>query len=779
MLVKPSNDQINILNCLSKNNVLIDSVAGSGKTTTNLHIAKKYTKYNILLLTYNSKLKIETREKVRLHNIKNLEVHSYHSFCVKNYDRSAFRDNEILKIVTKNTKSINKFKYDLIVLDEAQDINPLYYQLVNKIYKDNLKHKKSKNETQICILGDKYQSIYDFNNADNRFIIYGDKCFNFNKLNWSKCSLGQSFRITTPMSSFINNCMLNYNRITSHKKGIKPEYIICDTFGELKGKCSKPFEIIKDLLKKYNPDDIFVLAPSVKSVKTPVRKLENKIKTELENVPIYVPNNDDESIDKSIIENKLVISTFHQTKGLERKVVLVFNFDNSYFKFYKKDKNPMLCPNELYVSTTRASEHLILFHHYRNDYLPFLNVKKLPEFSDYQIEESLSVTSSNKSRNINTSPTDLCNHLTDHIMSECMTYFKIKNIKKKKKTINIPSKTKQRNTYESVSDINGTAIPLYFEYKKKGIIKILDELSDNENNTEFGSSKYSNNSFSNNTSKYSDNEDSDELCIDSEDESEEEFQEQKEYKIQTIKQHVIDKKLSIDELLYITNRWTTFKNGYLFKIKQITDYSWLSQNDVDRCMKNLEKLNISDKAIFEKKLVIENKPELLNRKITGYMDCLDYNKIYEFKCVGELENKHYLQLAIYAYINEITQAEYVKRYNANLTKDYSSVMVGDIITFNGGYGYVEKKFPNGDIHIKNLVTLEVTVVNNGSLENKEKTKRNNSYYMYNILTDELNEMEYDIDNLKKMMEYLIYNKYVNKVKKTDKEFLLNVEKLKK
>ena len=66
---------------------------------------------------------------------------------------------------------------------------------------------------------------------------------------------------------------------------------------------SKPFEIVKKLLKKYNPDDIFILAPSVKSVKTPVRKLENKIKTELENVPIYVPNNDDESIDKSIIEN--------------------------------------------------------------------------------------------------------------------------------------------------------------------------------------------------------------------------------------------------------------------------------------------------------------------------------------------------------------------------------------------------------------------------------------------------------------------------------------------
>ena len=45
-------------------NVLVDSVAGSGKTTTNLHIAKALPHYKILLLTYNSKLKEECRQKV-------------------------------------------------------------------------------------------------------------------------------------------------------------------------------------------------------------------------------------------------------------------------------------------------------------------------------------------------------------------------------------------------------------------------------------------------------------------------------------------------------------------------------------------------------------------------------------------------------------------------------------------------------------------------------------------------------------------------------------------
>jgi superfamily I DNA/RNA helicase len=70
---------------LLNNNVVIDSVAGSGKTTCNLHIASYFKNLKILLMTYNSKLKIETREKIQKLKLENIEVHSYHSFCVKYY----------------------------------------------------------------------------------------------------------------------------------------------------------------------------------------------------------------------------------------------------------------------------------------------------------------------------------------------------------------------------------------------------------------------------------------------------------------------------------------------------------------------------------------------------------------------------------------------------------------------------------------------------------------------------------------------------------------------
>ena len=68
-----SKDQNNAIQSLKNNNVLIDSVAGCGKTTTNLYIGKILHDKSILLLTYNAKLKTETREKVAFHDIDNIE----------------------------------------------------------------------------------------------------------------------------------------------------------------------------------------------------------------------------------------------------------------------------------------------------------------------------------------------------------------------------------------------------------------------------------------------------------------------------------------------------------------------------------------------------------------------------------------------------------------------------------------------------------------------------------------------------------------------------------
>ena len=47
-----------------------------------------------------------------------------------------------------------------------------------------------------------------------------------------------------------------------------------------------------------------------------------------------------------------MLSSFHQSKGLERKLVVVFNYEASFFRFFAKETPPAsrnVCPNAMYV----------------------------------------------------------------------------------------------------------------------------------------------------------------------------------------------------------------------------------------------------------------------------------------------------------------------------------------------------------------------------------------------------------------------------------------------
>ena len=69
------------------------------------------------------------------------------------------------------------------MLDEAQDMTPLYCELVCKII-----NKSSETPSQLCLLGDCYQSIYNFKEADSRFLSGANKIFsNYDKLHVILC----------------------------------------------------------------------------------------------------------------------------------------------------------------------------------------------------------------------------------------------------------------------------------------------------------------------------------------------------------------------------------------------------------------------------------------------------------------------------------------------------------------------------------------------------------------------------------------------------------------
>ncbi len=598
MLNPASNEQLHAIELLKIGHVKIDAVAGSGKTTTIIHSAIEFTDDTLLVLTYSARLRVETRTRTELLNLTNIDVHSYHSFINKYYTK-CYNDNHILDVI--KTDIIPKaYEYSIIIIDEIQDLRPDLFVIVKKI----IKYNKTKKQVRLCILGDKHQCIYDYNGSSSSFLIYADQLFNINEFVWNTAQLSTSFRVTKQIADFININVLKYKRIYSEKPGAKPHYIICNSFTDV------PFKTIQYYLTMYSPEQIFILAPSIKSITTPVRILANKL-SKL-NINIFVPLNDEERIDADIIRGKIAFSSFHQAKGLERPVVFIFGFDNSYFNFYNKTAERMLCPNTLYVAITRASEHLILFHHNKNDYLPFLNTSSIKETCNFH-KSRMNIKELDYTKPIKNTVTNLIKFLPANIINAVLSNVVFNCIQKKEDRIPIPTKTEQNDLFENVSEITGTAIPAYYEFLMTGEMHIWNAVSLDKNKSEKDKSE----------------KDKSEIHI-----------------------YFADENTPVPaNLLKLANEYCAKCNGYKYKLVQIQDYNWLTMEHLNLACDRLS--IISKDAKYEVLLSTESTESKNNTiTITGEIDCIDGDIIYEFKCVDELNTIHKLQLAIYAYIYE-------------------------------------------------------------------------------------------------------------------------------
>ena len=70
----PSDEQMTVIQAIKDGfNVQVDAVAGSGKTTTILHMSMSYPNKNIFQITYNNMLKKEVRKKINRLCIENVK----------------------------------------------------------------------------------------------------------------------------------------------------------------------------------------------------------------------------------------------------------------------------------------------------------------------------------------------------------------------------------------------------------------------------------------------------------------------------------------------------------------------------------------------------------------------------------------------------------------------------------------------------------------------------------------------------------------------------------
>jgi hypothetical protein len=112
--------------------------------------------------------------------------------------------------------------------------------------------------------------------------------------------------------------------------------------------------------------------------------------------------------------------------------------------------------------------------------------------------------------------------------------------------------------------------------------------------------------------------------------------------------------LDLNDLLYMIKVYKAIDVG-IYSPFQIDSDHWITEKQVDRIIKNIEK-HIRGDHIYEcdfqesEHPVFYHHPDFGKIFVSGRMDCLDRNYVWEFKCVKELSLEHYLQVICYQWL---------------------------------------------------------------------------------------------------------------------------------
>jgi hypothetical protein len=256
--------------------------------------------------------------------------------------------------------------------------------------------------------------------------------------------------------------------------------------------------------------------------------------------------------------------------------------------------------------------------------------------------------------------TDLIKYMDENVLMRFMKYLSYKEIRESGIKINLLSKTiSDDNTAESVSDINGIAIPLYHEYLSSGNSTIL----------------------------------SDKMFIN------------------FLEKHGKDNKLTnIKKLLELSNMYIYYTSGYNYKVNQIKEYNWMTNKDIRSCLVRINKVVGSDKELkYETKV---------NRGIIyGSIDIIDHkNKIvYEIKTVGMLSTEHLVQLSLYMYLYDKSDYRYIL-YNIITDRAYEIKYdkrgIIDAVEFLMYEKYSDRKISDKQFIINNMKIMNKYYDNN-------------------------------------------------------------------
>ena len=317
----------------------------------------------------------------------NKEDREYIWGLLKKYRERMLSQNKIdyldacILALKKNNFS-NFLDYNHIIVDEAQDLSKLKLMFITSLNRLNLE----KDENSLMFLYDSSQNVYD-----DSWLGYGRSFSSIGLDVKGKIKkLEVSYRTTRQIHQAANSLISYYKEqnldketelnpvFAGNEEGINP---ITFNFNNKEDEIETFVSIIKNLTKKgYDYKDIMIVAFTNNDLK----ELDNSLFRE--KIPAHILTGD--GIEKNRIklsDNKIKLLSVNNAKGLESKVVFIFNTEAlSYInKNEEKDEDEVQIRNtkKLYTAMTRAQE--LLFISEDEKYIDKIDEKYLTKIDDY------------------------------------------------------------------------------------------------------------------------------------------------------------------------------------------------------------------------------------------------------------------------------------------------------------------------------------------------------------------------------------------------------------
>lgn len=329
-LVRLTYEQMQVMNALSMNShLLIEGNAGTGKTLLATEFARKRAEKGdkVLYLTFNKNLANTINSYIAgLENLKVINIHALFGEYIAvdinkiNENQKRYFEEELPELFFQwisnlPTEQLEEMKYDLLVMDEGQDIiKPTYLYSLDVLLKNGFE------KGEWAIFYDGKQNIYNSDYSDGMEIIESYSC--------TKFKLFVNCRNTVQIGTYSSKTSGVEINDFLHENGEEVQKVSYTDLLDFKQKIK---DIIKNLrAEEVDLSDVVFLAP---------KRYSNSI---LKDTGIEVNEFGDDFDVKSQLPRYSTIQGF---KGLDSKIVIMVDVDNISDKNFSKF---------MYIAGTRA-----------------------------------------------------------------------------------------------------------------------------------------------------------------------------------------------------------------------------------------------------------------------------------------------------------------------------------------------------------------------------------------------------------------------------------------